>query len=189
MPAIVALLASRKELEVLLPCLPLSWVKKSRNLCNGQQFGRNASVPFICFRYLCTRTSPSRLLSSPMKPLLKGYSKASVPCIMVGCLIALSIGIFGPQHMALRFRSPDTPRHLCREIGRHMTVDLTEGGQVAVTESVFTEPLSERPLVTLAVAAFIAPTAHALAAPPLVLPFTTRRILPSRRADDPDPLL
>lgn len=124
-----------------------------------------------------------------MKALRKRYGRASAIRIIVGSLIAISIGIVIPAHRARRFRSSYKPSQMCREISRHTVLDLTESSQDNHIDSAPREPAPERLLATLVAAAFIAPAAPAATVASPVLPFMMRRKLLSPRADDPDPLV
>lgn len=124
-----------------------------------------------------------------MKILRKSYGRTSAACFAIGCLVALGIAVLGPAHTALRFRSPDTPPHMCHQMGRHMTLDQNDRGQETKIDGAIAEPLPERPLVALVATAFVGPATPVLAPPSAPLTLTNRRKLLSRRADDSDPLL
>jgi hypothetical protein len=123
-----------------------------------------------------------------MKALGKSYGMSAIRFI-VGCLIAVSIGVVIPAHTAQRLRTFYKPSEMHREMSRHTVLDLTESSQDNYIDSVPREPVPESSLPTLATVALIAPTAPAVAVAPRVLPFLMRRKLLSPRAADPDPLV
>ncbi len=119
----------------------------------------------------------------------KHYATSLVFRLLVGCLIAVILGIVLPIHKTHHFDTSYKPAQTRQVTSRRTVLDLTEAKLERNIDRISHEPNVQGSLARLTGQPVAPPTTlTAVMARPL-LPFVMRRKLASRRADNPDPLV
>jgi hypothetical protein len=109
--------------------------------------------------------------------------------LLVGCLIALSLGIVLPTHKTHNFDTSYKPAQTRQATSRRTVLDLTEAKLEKNIDRISHEPNLQGSLARLIGPPVASLTALTPVSARPLLPFVMRRKLASRRANNPDPLV